>query len=912
MAIAAELDARAAQIDPSTPVPIMMPDPAQPADGDEADADEVSTFISADAGDEHTCGVRTDGAIECWGSNEYGQAAPPGGNFTSVSAGAVHTCGVGTDGAVECWGDDGIYDQAAPPGGNFTSVSAGYDHACGVGTDGAVVCWGSNGYGQAAPPGGNFTSVSAGSFHTCGVGADGAVECWGSNGSFGEFIGQATPPAGNFTSVSAGYEHTCGVRADGVAVCWGQNWRGQATPPGFSFTSVSAGAVHTCGVRADGVAACWGGNEDGQSTPPGGSFTSVSAGYDHTCGVRADGAVECWGNDRYGKTRTPDQPAPTPETAQSGESLGSFASVSAGSFHTCGVRADGVAVCWGSNEDWLGSFTGQASPPGGLFTSIDTGAGHTCGVRADGAVECWGQNWQGQATPPGFSFTSVSAGAVHTCGVRADGAVECWGSNEDGQSTPPAGNFTSVSAGTDYACGVRADGAVECWGNDGDTYDFFDHDRPPDGTFDSVSAGTFHTCGVRTDGVAVCWGSDSSGRSTPPGGSFTSVSAGYDHTCGVGADGAVECWGSNGSFGEFIGQATPPAGNFTSVSAGYEHTCGVRADGVAVCWGSNEYHQATPPDDPPDGEVPDDDHANTGRGATPIAVDTLKAGRLDYAGDADFFVFEAEEGRFYQIYVILDTLRDPAVALYDADVRPLVSNEDTDLIVSRTIWKAPRTESHHVGVTGPGGDTGSYVVLVTLYVGADDHPDSVREARPITVDEAVQGALDYHGDADVFAFEAEGGGLYRIDVSLGTLSDSVVALYDASGEELAYSDDQTHSLASLIHWGAPVAGEYYAKVTGHGIGSYTLTIMSDVGDDHGDSLEEASPVAVGDAVRGALDYAGDVDLFVFEAEGGKSYQIEVATDTLTGYTLTKYGPDGEFLGVGVTSNPQSGFSFPVF
>ena len=74
----------------------------------------INAFASVSAGDYHTCGVRTDGAVECWGLKFGGQATPPGGSFASVSAGERHTCGVRTDGAVECWGLN-LWGQAAPP-----------------------------------------------------------------------------------------------------------------------------------------------------------------------------------------------------------------------------------------------------------------------------------------------------------------------------------------------------------------------------------------------------------------------------------------------------------------------------------------------------------------------------------------------------------------------------------------------------------------------------------------------------------------------------------------------------------------------------------------------------------------------------------------------------------------------------
>ncbi len=76
------------------------------------------------AGGDHSCGVRTDGTLACWGRNGFGQANAPAGTFTAVSAGFAHTCGVRTNGTLACWGRNGS-GQATPPAGTFTAVSAG-------------------------------------------------------------------------------------------------------------------------------------------------------------------------------------------------------------------------------------------------------------------------------------------------------------------------------------------------------------------------------------------------------------------------------------------------------------------------------------------------------------------------------------------------------------------------------------------------------------------------------------------------------------------------------------------------------------------------------------------------------------------------------------------------------------------
>ena len=41
-------------------------------------------FTAIDAGHEHTCGLRADRTVSCWGGNRYGQSDAPDGEFLAV------------------------------------------------------------------------------------------------------------------------------------------------------------------------------------------------------------------------------------------------------------------------------------------------------------------------------------------------------------------------------------------------------------------------------------------------------------------------------------------------------------------------------------------------------------------------------------------------------------------------------------------------------------------------------------------------------------------------------------------------------------------------------------------------------------------------------------------------------------
>ena len=224
-----------------------------------------------------SCAILEDRSLWCWGSNAEGQlargfaverSAQPtpieagATGWVAVELGEAHTCGVRADGTLWCWGRNERGEL-----GQGSNLPQQIREPTRVGRER------------------DWSRIAAGRNHTCGVRADGTLWCWGANfaGQLGVQAGDVfsprqVAPAQRFEQLAMHTFSTCALSVSGQLWCWGRNVEGQLglgdnqnrsaptrleAPGGAKASCVRAGRSFVCAC-ADGGVWCAGANDGGQ------------------------------------------------------------------------------------------------------------------------------------------------------------------------------------------------------------------------------------------------------------------------------------------------------------------------------------------------------------------------------------------------------------------------------------------------------------------------------------------------------------------------------------------------------------------------------------------------------------------------------------------------------------------------
>ncbi len=352
----------------------------------------------------HTCALKEDGSLWCWGDNQYGEL----GVGTACSAPPNQVCGTASPVEVTALGH-GVRDVAL----------GSYGHSCALKTDGSLWCWGRNDRGQlgdgttfakSSPVKvaalANIVKVALGEGHSCALRTDGSLWCWGGNedGEIGDGTvvdkhtpAQVTALGSEVVDLAVGDGSSFARKKDGSFWAWGLSATGQ-----LGLGTACPAELWPCVMSPVEV------------TTLGNDVVELALGGTHGCARRKEASVSCWGDNYWGAVgdgTVVDKIAPVAV----GDLGGGIVQLALGRYNSCARKADGMLLCWGGNgRGQLG--TAIAAMPNcqmnGLFVPCSTkpfvvpgltgvvevavGDGHVCVRRTDASLWCWGDNAGGQ------------------------------------------------------------------------------------------------------------------------------------------------------------------------------------------------------------------------------------------------------------------------------------------------------------------------------------------------------------------------------------------------------------------------------------------------------------------------------------------------------------------------------------
>jgi hypothetical protein len=163
-------------------------------------------------------------------------------------------------------------------------------------------------------------------------------------------------------------------------------------------------------------------------------------------------------------------------------------------------------VCWGHypNGIWKSNLS---EPKAWKAVQVSAGTWHSCAVSAEGHAYCMGSNTHKESTVPADlgQIVQISAGSNVTCAVTIQFDARCWGSNQDGHLNIPEtlGKIKKISVGGSNVCAITDADRGVCWGRN----DYQQNNVPEDlGQIIEISVGGGLACAITIENAAKCWG----------------------------------------------------------------------------------------------------------------------------------------------------------------------------------------------------------------------------------------------------------------------------------------------------------------------------------------------------------------------------------------------------------------------
>lgn len=370
-----------------------------------------SDFVKIESSSTHTLALKSDGTVWAWGDNSFNQLGT-GDNVSSLTPIQVP----GLTGIVDIAAGSGLESEFGGSDGYFDGSIEYGNYSLAVKSNGTVYFWGyffdemhepyfsmtdyltwqSNVPEQvyelsnikSVSGGKNMFALSkAGALYMYGMAQ--AHEDWYTGDYLATYFWSFESVATGIKKVDTSGPYTVIQKTDNTVL---NRYMAQVSG-GIWYNDGAAGAIFAV-PGLTGVA----------DVAAGGGGANYGNTYEHGLAVKTDGTIRAWGfNNRGQLGRGSLSPSSTVTPAQI-TSLSGISAVSAGAYHSLGLKTNGTVAAWGSNShgqigtgQTAASVTSPTIVPGlSGIVYVSAGANSSFAMDQNGNVWAWGDNTYGQ------------------------------------------------------------------------------------------------------------------------------------------------------------------------------------------------------------------------------------------------------------------------------------------------------------------------------------------------------------------------------------------------------------------------------------------------------------------------------------------------------------------------------------